>query len=174
MTSTAEIGVTTKTFTVYIGATPEAIWDAITTSEWTQQYGYRTGVDFDLRPGGVALALANEGMKQVGSPDVVIDGEVIEATPPRKLVQTWRMLFEEDLAAEAFSRLTWELEPPDPNDSMAVPGTTKVTVTHDLEGAPTTANLVSGSVPRAGGGWPFILSDLKTLLETGKPLGGIR
>jgi uncharacterized protein YndB with AHSA1/START domain len=172
MTSVTEIGTTTQTFRIYIKATPEQIWDAITKSEWTERYGYRGGVDYDLRPGGVALGLANEGMKAAGTPDVIIDGEVIEAQAPRKLVQTWRMLFEEAMATEAFTRLTWEIDPSDPADPMGIPGATKLTITHDLEGAPTTAPLVSGSVARAGGGWPFILSDLKTLLETGASLAG--
>ena len=163
---------TTQTYQVYIKATPEAIWDAITTSEWTQQYGYRGGVEYDLRPGGVALALANEGMKAMGAPDVIVEGEVIEADPPRKLVQTWRMLMDEPMASEAFSRLTWEIEPPDEENPMRVVGATKLTVTHELDGAPKTAVMVSGTAPGAGGGWPFILSDLKTLLETGKPLAG--
>ena len=63
------------------------------------------------------------------------------------------------------TRLTWETED-------AEGGVTKLTVTHELDGAPTTAALVGGSVPGTGGGWPYVLSDLKTLLETGKPLAG--
>ncbi len=170
MTGVAAIGSTTQTFRVYIKAAPEAVWDAITKSEWTERYGYRGGVDYDLRPGGAFRGLANEGMKQAGMPDVILEGEVLEADAPRKLVQTWRMLFDETQASEALTHLTWELETSDPSDPMAIPGTTKLTITHDLEGAPATAPLVSGSVAEAGGGWPFILSDLKTLLETGKSL----
>jgi uncharacterized protein YndB with AHSA1/START domain len=161
--------VTTQTYQMYIKATPEAIWDALTKSEWTEQYGYRSGVEYDLCPGGVYKGLANEGMKAYGSPDVVVEGEVIEADAPSKLVQTWRMLFDATMSAEPLTHLTWELEP---GDAMIGDGVTKLTVRHDLEGAPTQAGLVSGAVPNAGGGWPFVLSDLKTLLETGKPLAG--
>ena len=68
-------------------------------------------------------------------------------------------------AAEPATRLTFEIEPDQG-------GITKLTVTHDVTGAPLVAKMVSGEVPNAGGGWSFVLSDLKTLLETGKPLGG--
>jgi uncharacterized protein YndB with AHSA1/START domain len=165
MATTTEIGVTTQVYQVYVKATPEAVWDAITRSEWTRRYGYRGGVEYDLRPGGVYRSLATEEMKEYGAPDVVVEGEVIEADPPRRLVQTWRMLFDAQLSSEALTPLTWEIE-------VAEAGVTKLTLTHDLEGAPNMATLVSGSVPNMGGGWPYVLSDLKTLLETGKPLAG--
>jgi uncharacterized protein YndB with AHSA1/START domain len=106
-------------------------------------------------------------MKEYGSPDVIVEGEVIEAEAPNRLVQTWRMLFDDTLSSESLTHLTWELEPA---GAMVGEGVTKLTVRHDLEGAPTHAAMVSGSVAEAGGGWAFILSDLKTLLETGKPL----
>jgi uncharacterized protein YndB with AHSA1/START domain len=95
-------------------------------------------------------------------PDVAVDGEVIEADPPRRLVQTWRMLMDPDIAAEGFTRLTYEIE-----ESKG--GVTKLTVIHDLEGAPKLALLVSGGMEDqgAGGGWSWVLSDLKSLLETG-------
>ena len=95
---------------------------------------------------------------------MIIEGEVIECDPPRKLVQTWRMLFEPSMSAEPLTRLTWEIE-----EEM---GVSRLTVIHELVDAPVHASLVAGDVPEAGGGWPFILSDLKTLLETGKTLGG--
>ena len=94
---------------------------------------------------------------------MVVEGEVVEADAPHRLVQTWRMLFDATLAGEPFGRLTWEISPDER-------GFTKLTLTHELDGAPTAAALVSGSVPMAGGGWPFVLSDLKTLLETGTSL----
>jgi uncharacterized protein YndB with AHSA1/START domain len=103
-------------------------------------------------------------MKAHGGPDVVVDGEVIEADPPRKLVQTWRALWDPAMVAEGFKRLTWEIEP-------GPGGVTTLTVTHELDGAPMTAAQVSGAIKEAGGGWAFVLSDLKTLLETGKALG---
>ena len=91
--------VTTQVFRVHIKATPERIWDAITTPEWTARYGYRGPSEYDLRPGGAFRSLANEGMKAIGAPDVVVEGEVLEVDPPRRLVQTWRMLFEPSQAA---------------------------------------------------------------------------
>jgi uncharacterized protein YndB with AHSA1/START domain len=104
-------------------------------------------------------------MKEYGGPDVIVDGEVIESDPPRKLVQTWRPLWDPEMAQEGFKRLTWEIEP-------GQQGLTTLTVTHELEGAPKTAAQVSGQIKEAGGGWAFILSDLKSLLETGRPLEG--
>jgi uncharacterized protein YndB with AHSA1/START domain len=162
--SMTETMVTTQVHRVFINATPEQIWDAITRPEWTEKYGYKTREEYDLRPGGTYKAFANQGMKDYGSPDIVVEGEVIEADPPRKLVQTWRMLFEPDMSAEPMTRLTWEID-----EDM---GVSRLTVTHELENAPIHASLVTGNVPNAGGGWPFVLSDLKTLLETGSALGG--
>jgi uncharacterized protein YndB with AHSA1/START domain len=96
---------------------------------------------------------------------VVVDGEVVEADPPRKLVQTFRMLMDPEMAAEGFTRLTYEIQ-------EGEGGVTKLTVTHDLAGAPRLAAVVGGAMEAegAGGGWGWILSDLKTLLETGTPL----
>ena len=168
MTATTETNVTTQVYRVYIKATPQAIWDAITKPEWTARYGYGGTVEYDLRPGGAYRAFPSEEMKKAGAemgiptPDVIIDGEVIEADPPRKLVQTWRMLMDESMAAEGFTRLTYEIE-------EGKGGVTKLTVIHDLEGAPTLARLLSGGMEDtgAGGGWSWVFSDLKTLLETG-------
>jgi uncharacterized protein YndB with AHSA1/START domain len=100
-------------------------------------------------------------MKQYGGPDIIVDGEVILSDPPRKLVQTWRPLWDPEMVAEGFKRLTWEIEP-------LTNGITALTVTHELEGAPKTAAQVSGTISEAGGGWRFILDDLKALLETGQ------
>ena len=155
-----------QTYRVYIKASPQAVWDALTQPEWTLKYGYAPVVDYDLRVGGAFRAYPNEGMKQFPNiPDVIIDGEILEVNAPRRLVQTWRMLMDPDLAAEGFTRLTVELQP-------ARGGVTRLTVTHDLSGAPKLAALVSGERESqgAGGGWHEILSGLKTLLETGTPL----
>jgi uncharacterized protein YndB with AHSA1/START domain len=155
---------TSQVHRVYIKAAPQAIWDAITTSEWTARYGYRYDVDYDLRPGGPFQALASAEMKQVGAPDVIADGEVVEADPPRRLVQTWRLLMDGDLAAEGFTRLTYEIDEGDD-------GVSCLTVIHDVTAAPKLALLVSGqSGQQGGGGWPWILSGLKSLLETGEAL----
>jgi uncharacterized protein YndB with AHSA1/START domain len=173
MTTKAEPSTTTQVYRIYIKATPEAIWEAITRPEWTEKYLYEARVDFDLRPGGAYRAYPSEMMRVHGAemgypiPDVVVDGEVIEADPPRRLVQTWRMLMDPTMAAEGFTRLTWEIE-----DTQG--GVSKLTVVHDVEGAPQIATLISGGMEDqgAGGGWPQILSSLKTLLETGAPLEG--
>jgi uncharacterized protein YndB with AHSA1/START domain len=90
MSTMAETKVTTQVYRVYIRAEPEAIWDAITKPEWTQKYGYRGIVEFDgMGPGSTYRILAPPEMKCTGMPDVMVDGEVVEADPPRKLVQTW-------------------------------------------------------------------------------------
>jgi uncharacterized protein YndB with AHSA1/START domain len=159
MTSMTEI---TQVHEVEIKASPEAIWDALTTSERTEQYGYRGRVDYELRPGGAYRAYATEDMLAHGAPEVVIEGEVVEADAPRRLVQTWHALFTPEIADEPATRITWELEP-------GVGGVTELTLTHELEGAPTTAAIVGGAIPEMGGGWTFVLDDLKSLLETGKP-----
>jgi uncharacterized protein YndB with AHSA1/START domain len=167
MTTVTNTNVTTQVYRVYIKATPEAIWDAITKPEWTEQYGYGGRAEFDMRPGGAFRHLTNQGMREMGAGEVAIDGEVIECDPPRKLVQTWRMVMSPEAAAEGFTRLTYEIG--DGQD-----GVTKLTVIHDLEGAPTVALMTSGSLEDtgAGGGWAWVLSGLKTVLETGQPLRG--
>jgi uncharacterized protein YndB with AHSA1/START domain len=138
---------TTQVYSVFILATPEQIWDAITKSEFTQQYFF--GARIDVRDGRRFSAIG----------DFSWDEEVFEADPPRKLVHGWTAGYDPDLAAEAESRVTWEIEPQDD-------GVTKLTVVHDqLESAPKTAESVAG-------GWMYVLSGLKTLLETGKPLAG--
>jgi uncharacterized protein YndB with AHSA1/START domain len=156
---------TVQVYRVYIQATPEAIWEAITGPEWTVQYGYAPVVEYELRSGGTFRAYANEGMKALGCPDVISDGEVIEADPPRKLVQTWRMTMTPELAAEAFTQLTYQIEP-------VRGGVTRLTVTHDVTGAPMWSSVLKGESESsgAGGGWNEILSGLKTLLETGRQL----
>jgi uncharacterized protein YndB with AHSA1/START domain len=165
VTDVTETAVTTQVYRVYIKATPEAIWDAITKPEWTDRYGYGGRAEFDLRPGGSYRGLASEAMRSMGAPEVAVDGEVLEADPPRKLVQTWRMVMDPEMAAEGYTRLTWEIEPREG-------GVTRLTVTHDLAGAPKLAVLLAGGLEDtgAGGGWSWVLSGLKTLLETGSPL----
>jgi uncharacterized protein YndB with AHSA1/START domain len=166
MTSMTEPSVsTTQVYRVYIKATPEAIWDAITSPEWTARYGYGAAAEYDLRPGGAYRGLASAAMKEHGTPDVVVDGQVVEVDAPHRLVQTWRFVFDEDHVAEDHTRLTWEI-------AEVEEGLCRLTVTHELDGAPKTAEMVAGEVPGAGGGWAYVLSDLKTLLETGRALEG--
>lgn len=160
MTTEATIDGTIQVYRVSIRASAQAIWDAITTPEWTARYGYGAPAHYELRPGGAYRSLANQGMKEFGAPDVVVEGEVLEVDPPHRLVQTWRMLFSPELEAEAITRLTWEIE-------EGAGGVCTLTITHDLAGAPEHAAAVTGKDPRAGGGWPGVLDDLKALLETG-------
>jgi uncharacterized protein YndB with AHSA1/START domain/DNA-binding transcriptional ArsR family regulator len=141
-----------QVYQIYIRATPEQIWDAITKPEFTAQYFHGSRVETSGTVGTPIRHRAPDGI-YLWSDDVIL-----ESDPPRRLVQTWRALYDPELAAEPPSRVTWEIEP-QPG------GMTKLTVVHDeLEHAPKTAAHVSG-------GWMFILSGLKTLLETGRPLG---
>jgi uncharacterized protein YndB with AHSA1/START domain len=161
---------TTQVYRVYIKASPEKIWEAITQPEWTDRYGYGGLTEYDLRPGARFETRPSEAMVKSAAeqgyqiPGVIIDGEVLEADPPRKLVLSWRMLMDPGMAAEGFTRLSYEIEP--------AAGATKLTVVHELAGAPKLAAVVDGSQEAggAGGGWSWLLSDLKSLLETGKTL----
>jgi uncharacterized protein YndB with AHSA1/START domain len=173
MTTRADTAVTTQVFRIYIKATPQAIWDAITKPEWTSRYGPGGRVEFDLRPGGVYRAFTSDAMRKHGEelgfdmPDVVMDGEVLEADPPRRLVHTMRARWDPATEAEGFTRLTWEID-------EVRPGVSKLTVVHELDGAPRLAAVIAGEMESegAGGGWSEILSDIKSLLETGLPLRG--
>jgi uncharacterized protein YndB with AHSA1/START domain len=172
--TTATDAPTTQVYRVWIKSSPEKIWAAITDPEWNGRYAYAAPSFYELRKGGSFKAMANQGMKDFGAangfevPDVIVDGEVLEAEPPRRLVQTWRMLMDPTTAAEPFTTLTYLIE-----DAKTQPGVCKLTVIHELTGAPATASMVAGTDDAgAGGGWAWILSDLKTLLETGKALAG--
>ena len=143
---------TTQVYSVFIRATPEQVWDGITKPEFTARYFYGSVIDSSYEPGTPYTGWAEDRSMQY------VDGEVIEADRPRKLVTTWRAMYDPETAAEPHSRVTWEIEP-------AGEHVTKLTVIHDeLEAAPKTAANVAG-------GWSFVLSGLKTLLETGEPLG---
>ena len=147
MTTATEVQ-TTQVYNIVIRATPEALWEAITTPEFTERYFY-----------GSLITVTADHYSSFG-PDGDLRGDepVYEFDPPRKLVHGWRSRYDPELADEDESRVTWEIEPQDN-------GTCLLTVVHDrLEGAPKTAASV------AGVGWMTVLSGLKTLLETGKPL----
>lgn len=144
--STTTTAQTTQVYRVFILATPQQVWDAITKPEFTERYFH--GVRIELRDGRRFSALG----------DMTWDEEILESDPPRRLVHRWTSAYDPELAAEEPSRVTWEIKAQEN-------GTTLLTVVHDqLEGAPKTAEGVSGA------GWMFVLSNLKTLLETGEPL----
>jgi len=144
---------TTQVYQVFIGATPEQIWEAITTPEFTTKYFHGSAVESTLEPGSPWNGFSADHSEHW------VDGEVLEAEAPRRLQHTWRALYDPETAVEPHSRVTWEIEPQEN-------GTTLLTVVHDrLEDSPKTAANVSGT------GWMHVLSGLKTLLETGQPLG---
>ena len=157
--TTIDSTITTQLYRVYIKASAKAVWDAITTPEWSQKYGYGGYVSYDLRAGGDFSVQADEQGQAGGMPGDLLVGTVIEAVEPTRLVQTWHPIWSPDFAAEPETRLTFELQETD--------GITCLTVTHELAGAPLAAGMVGGKVEGAGGGWSEVLSDLKTLLETG-------
>ena len=148
MTTMTEVQ-TTQVYQVFILASPEQIWEAISNPDFTQQYFYASRVELK---NGRRMAYGPGG-------EIWGDEAILESDPPRRLVHQWRGLYDPDLAAEEPSRVTWEIEPHEG-------GVTKLTVVHDqLEGAPKTAESVAN-------GWMFVLSGLKTLLETGRRLTG--
>jgi uncharacterized protein YndB with AHSA1/START domain len=145
---TTMTALTTQVYQVFIKASPEQIWDAITKPEFTSKYFYGVSIE------------ARNGRRVVHGGDGALwsDDPLIEEEPPRRLVHSWLSTYDPEMAAEEPSRVTWEIEPQEG-------GYSKLTVVHDqLEGAPKTAEGVSGE------GWMMVLSGLKTLLETGKPL----
>jgi len=151
-----------QVFRIYIEAPAEKVWDAITSKEFTTKYGYGGDVEYDLTPGGDYRSDTTAEMKEMGMGDVAVTGKVLEADPPRRLVQTWVAAWHNEE-----TRLTWELtEYPGP--------LTGLTLTHDCTGAPNTAQDVegTGNAEQGGGGWPWILAGMKTYLETGRPMVG--
>ena len=163
----------TQVYRVYIKASAQAIWDAITKPEWTSRYGYTGLADYEMRPGGAYRVTPTTDFRTASlaqgypCPDVLIEGEVIEADPPNRLVTTFVMLMDPGTAAEPASRITHEVV--DIGN-----GVCSLTVVHELEGSPRLAEMVSGQFQGegAGGGHAWILSDLKTLLETGHSFTG--
>jgi uncharacterized protein YndB with AHSA1/START domain/DNA-binding transcriptional ArsR family regulator len=162
--SSTTTGTTTATqvYRVYIKAPATLVWDAITSPEWSHRYGYGGYVSFDLRPGGAFSAKADERGMAGGMPEDLLVGEVLEVDPPNRLVQTWHPVWSPDFAAEPATHLTYELRESD--------GITCLTLTHELTGAPLVAEQVGGTLEGAGGGWAEVLSDLKSLLETGSSM----
>jgi uncharacterized protein YndB with AHSA1/START domain len=160
---------TTQVYRIYIRAGAQAIWDALTRPEWTARYGYTGYVAYELRPGGAYSVRATEEFKAAAEadgrpvPDVLIEGEVIEADPPHRLVTTFRMLMDPEIAAEPVTRITHEIK--DRGNGMC-----ELTLIHELDGADRLASIVRGEFEDFGaaGGHAWVLSDLKTMLETGR------
>lgn len=137
-------------FQIYIRASVEKVWEAITHTEFRRQYFYGSTIESDFKPGSPLRSVSPDG-------ELWGDDVVLECEPPHLLSHTWRSLWDPEAADEPASRVTWRVEPQDG-------GVTKLTVTHDqLEESPATARGVSG-------GWAFIISGLKSVLETGEPL----
>lgn len=149
-------------FRIYIEAPIEKVFAAITSAEFSARYGYGGEVRYDLTPGGEYVNDTTEQMKTMGMGDVAVTGRVIEVDPPRRLVQTWVAAWHNEETT-----LTWDLT--DYDGAL-----TGLTLTHDCTGAQNTARDVEGTgdAAQGGGGWPWILASIKTLLETGRPMVG--
>jgi uncharacterized protein YndB with AHSA1/START domain len=137
-----------KVFEIYIKTTPERLWAAITDSELRAKYNFGVGVKSDWTAGS-----SYEGFHQ-SAPGPLVEGENLEVEAPHRLVQSFRALWSEDAKAEGTSRVTWEIE--------QVEDSCRLTVTHD--------QMREGANAELYGGWPMILSGLKTVLETGETL----
>ncbi len=137
-----------KVFEIYIRTTPDRLWEAITDPEIRSKYNFGARVESDWTPGS---------HYEMGHPEAGVhlgEGENLEVDPPRRLVQSARMLWSDDVKREGTSRITWEIEP--------IGDSCRLTVIHD--------QLRDGANPELYGGWPMILSGLKTWLETGELL----
>ena len=138
---------TMTVFETYIKATPERLWDAITDPELRAKYSFGVKTDSDW---------TNGSSYKSSVPGVVdiAEGENVEVDPPRRLVQSFRALWSDEVKGAGTSRVTWEIEP--------VGSSCRLRVIHD--------QLADGGNSELYGGWPMILSGLKTLLETGELL----
>jgi uncharacterized protein YndB with AHSA1/START domain len=134
-------------FEVYIKTTPERLWEAITDGEMRKKYSFGVGTESEWTQG-------SEYRSSVPGVIDIASGENLEVDPPRRLVQSFRALWSEDVEREGTSRVTWEIEP--------VGDSCRLAVTHD--------QLDEDANDELYGGWPMILSGLKTLLETGERL----
>ncbi len=138
-----------RVFEIYIRTTPDRLWEAITDPQIRAQYHFGTLITSAWTTGSTWRQEAPG--KFEGS---LSEGEILEADPPRRLVHTIRSLWGEDVIAEGTSRVTWQIEP--------VGDSCRLTLTHD--------QLREGANAQVYGGWPMILSGLKTWLETGENL----
>jgi uncharacterized protein YndB with AHSA1/START domain/DNA-binding transcriptional ArsR family regulator len=147
-----EGGTMEKVYEIYIKTTPERLWQAITDPDLRRKYTFGVGVYSDWTPGSAYQGRTTDMTIAPGMP--ISEGENVEVVPPTRLVQTFRALWSDDVKAEGTSRVTWEIE--------AVGDSCRLTVTHD--------RLRTGANEELYGGWPMVLSGLKTLLETGQML----
>lgn len=147
-----EEGMMEKVYEIYIKTTPERLWQALTDPGLRRKYSFGVGVYSDWTPHSKYVARTTD---MTVAPDTPIsEGENLEVDPPRRLVQTFRALWSDQVKQEGFSRVTWEIQ--QIGDSCCL------TVTHD--------QLREGANDELYGGWPMVLSGLKTLLETGTML----
>ncbi len=137
-----------KVFEIYIRTTPEKLWEAITTPEIRSKYNFGAAIISDFTPGSRFEQRALKAGAVLG------EGVNLEVDPPRRLVQSMVALWGDDVRAEGTSRISWEIEP--------VGDSCRLLVTHD--------QLRDGANEQLYGGWPMILSGLKTWLETGQVL----
>jgi len=138
-----------KVFEIYIKTTPLRLWQAITDPEMRKKYNFGVGIVSDWKPGSAYTAIA--GTSTISPALEIFEGENVEVDPPRRLVQSFRALWSDDVKREGASRVTWKIEP--------VGDSCRLTVVHD--------QLRDGANEELFGGWPMVLSGLKTLLETG-------
>ncbi|MCU1603007.1 MAG: ArsR family transcriptional regulator [Frankiales bacterium] len=137
-----------KVYEIYIKTTPERLWEAITTADIRKHFQFGVTFASDWQAGSTIT------MGSAEQPSFLGDGEVLESDPPRRLVHTMRCGWNDDVVAEGTTRVTWEITQVE--DSVCL------TLTHD--------QLREGCNPQVYGGWPMILSGLKTWLETGEDL----
>jgi uncharacterized protein YndB with AHSA1/START domain len=139
-------------YEIFVKATPERVWQAITDPDYTRRYFHRTAVESAFRRGAGVRYVTAAG-------ETAVEGEVQIAEPGRRLVMTWHPLYDPEIAAEPVSHVEWVLSPAD--DAGEV---TRVTLRHTgLAASPRTWDSVRL-------GWVVVLDGLKTLLETGEPL----
>jgi uncharacterized protein YndB with AHSA1/START domain len=143
----SDAAASTFVYVSYIRTTPERLWQALTSAEFTRQYWFGMHHECEWKAGAPWQLMFADGR-------VADTGVVLEIDPPRRLVLRWRNEFRPEIKAEGYSRCTMELEPT--GDAV------KLTITHTME-EPGTKFI--GAV---SGGWPLVLSNLKSLLETGR------
>jgi uncharacterized protein YndB with AHSA1/START domain/DNA-binding transcriptional ArsR family regulator len=144
---TAPVAGGTAVFEVFIRTTPERLWEAITDPEQRRKYSFGVASHSDWTPGSEYRSRSEGGFD-------IAAGRNLEADPPRLLVQSFEALWSDEVRAQGTTRVTWEIEP--------VGTSCRLTVTHD--------ELPENASSELYGGWPMILSGLKTLLETGELL----